>query len=122
MPRVAKSGGYVTGVDSYGNKAIIEGDEASHVFNVIWPWQSNAMVRGGPTFQSGYYGQMVSATNVKYDLFGFMPNSCNTCHLYARKASLVCPDSSAIWPSYWPFSEHRSASFWSSCFTSNTAP
>jgi carboxypeptidase family protein len=122
MPRVAKSGGYVTGVDNYNNKTIIEGDQGSHIFTIVWPWQSNAMVRGGPTFQSGYYGQMVSATNVKYDLFGFMPNSCSSCHAYARTASLACPDSSAIWPSFWPHSEHRSDPYWSGCFTSITAP
>jgi hypothetical protein len=122
MPKVAKSGGYATGVDRNNNKAIIEGDQASHVFTVVWPWQSNALSRGGPTFQSGYYGQMVSSTNVKYDMFGFMPNSCSACHISARKASLVCPDNASIWPSYWPYSENRGAAFWSSCFTSTSAP
>jgi hypothetical protein len=122
MPRVAKSGGYVTGVDSYNNKAIVEGDEGSHIFTVVWPWQNGAMVRAGPTFQSGYYGQMVSATNLKYDLFGFMPNSCSSCHAYFRKASLACTDTSSVWPSFWPYSEHRSDAYWRGCFTSTTAP
>jgi hypothetical protein len=122
MPKVAKSGGYVTGVDGANNKALVEGDQASHAFDIIWPWQSNAMSRGGPTFQSGYYGQMVSATNVKYDLFGYMPNSCSKCHASFRQASLVCPDTATIWPTFWPFGEHRSDPYWSSCFTTSSAP
>ncbi len=122
MPKVAKSGGYTTGVDASSNKALIEGDQGSHVFDVVWPWQSQALSRGGPSFQSGYYGQLVSSTNVKYDMFGYMPNSCSKCHATARRASLVCPDNAAVWPTFWPFSEHRGDAYWSSCFTSNTAP
>lgn len=122
MPKLAKSGGYTTGVDANGDKAIIEGDQASHYFDIVWPWQSNALSRGGPTFQSGYYGQLVSSTNVKYDLFGFMPNSCNKCHVNARRASRVCADTSTIWPSFWPFSGHRTDPYWSTCYTSTTAP
>jgi hypothetical protein len=105
MPKVAKSGGYLVGVDFLGNEAIVEGDQASHVFDVIWPSQSNALSRGGPTFQSGYYGQTMSATNVKYDKFGYMPNSCSKCHVGSRKASVLCPDTSTVWPSYWPFND-----------------
>ena len=122
MPKVAKSGGYTTGPDGNGNQALIEGDQGSHVFDVIWPWQANAISRGGPSFQSGYYGQFVSGGGVKYDLFGFMPNSCSKCHQGRRRASLVCPDSTAIWPTYWPLSEHRADPFWSTCYTTTTAP
>jgi hypothetical protein len=124
MPKVAKSGGYTVGLDADtpANKAIVEGDEASHVFDVIWPYQSNALSRSGPTFQSGYMGQFVSAGNVKYDMFGFMSNSCSKCHANARRPILICPDSTAIWPSYWPFSEHPSDPYWTSCFTTATAP
>ncbi|HEY3353359.1 MAG TPA: carboxypeptidase-like regulatory domain-containing protein [Polyangia bacterium] len=124
MPKVAKSGGYVTGNDASNppNKALIEGDQASHSFNVVWPWQSSALSRGGPTFQSGYYGQMFGSTNVKYDLYGSMPNSCGKCHAAARRASLACPDSASIWPGYWPFSEHRADPFWAACTTSSSAP
>lgn len=28
---------------------------------------------------SGYIGQFVTGTNVKYDMFGYMPNSCSKC-------------------------------------------
>jgi hypothetical protein len=124
MPRVAKSGGYWTGPDAdpSTNKTVIEGDQASHVFNIIWPWQATALARAGPTFQSGYIGQFVSAGNIKYDMFGYMPNSCSKCHADARRPIKVCPDSTAIWPPYWPFSEHPSDPFWRSCFTTATAP
>lgn len=122
MPKVAKSGGYWTGTDANGAATIIEGDEASHVFDIIWPWEANALSRGGPTFQSGYSAQFVSATGVKYDRFDHMPSSCSKCHVGTRKASLVCPDTSALWPAYWPYSEHRSDPFWNSCYTTVTAP
>jgi hypothetical protein len=122
MAKLAKSGGYVTGNDANGNKAIIQGDQANHVFDIVWPWQSNVLSRGGPTFQSGWYGQFVSSSNVKYDLFGFMPNSCNQCHDKWRKASLVCPDTTTVWPSFWPFSEHRDDPYWKSCYSTSTAP
>jgi hypothetical protein len=123
MPKVAKSGGYTTGTDgsALNNKAIIEGDQASHTFDVVWPWQSVAMTRGGPTLQSGYYGQFFSATNVKYDLYGYMPNSCSKCHATARAPSIACPDQSAIWPTYWPFTEHAFDPFWSACVVSSAA-
>ena len=133
MPKVAKSGGYVMGVDANGAQTIVEGDQASHVFDIIWPWQANAISRGGPSYQSGYYGQFVSAGNVKYDAFGYMPSSCSKCHVGSRRASIVCPDATpgapvagetdrAVWPLYWPLSEHRSDPFWKSCYTTATAP
>ncbi|TMQ10292.1 MAG: hypothetical protein E6J90_30030 [Deltaproteobacteria bacterium] len=124
MPKVAKSGGYVTGNDASNppNKALVEGDQASHVFTIVWPWQSGAMSRGGPTFQSGYYGQSFSTSNVKYDAFGFMPNSCSKCHASARQASRYCPDTTTVWPAFWPYSEHRDDPYWAACFTSSTAP
>ncbi|HEU0035216.1 MAG TPA: carboxypeptidase-like regulatory domain-containing protein [Kofleriaceae bacterium] len=122
MPKLAKSGGYVTGLDAAGRKAIVEGDQASHTFEVVWPWQSTALSRGGPTFQAGSYGTHISATNTKYGLYGFMPNSCSKCHTGSRKASLVCPDGAQLWPTFWPFSEHRDDAYWASCYTSATAP
>jgi hypothetical protein len=122
MPKLAKSGGYVNGTDKDGNKALVEGDQASHTFEVVFPWESNAMSRGGPTEQSGSYGTHVSPTNVKYDLYGFMPNSCSKCHVSARKASIACPTSTEIWPAFWPFSEHALDPYWGTCFPSTTAP
>lgn len=122
MPKVSKSGGYTTGTDSANNKVLVEGDQASHVFDVVWPWQSNAMSRGGPSAQAGSYGTHVSPTNVKYDLYGFMPNSCSKCHVAARKASIACPQTADIWPAFWPFSEHALDPYWGSCFPSTTAP
>jgi hypothetical protein len=135
MPKVAKSGGYWTGTDAdpNANRAIIEGDQASHVFSVIWPWQSTAMSRAGPSFQSGYIGQFVSAGNNKYDMFGFMPNSCSKCHADARRPMLVCNDHPDVWPHYpdgttwWPFSENPTAQYWKlgpvgECYTTSQAP
>ena len=124
MPKLAKSGGYTTGPDAStpSNTSLLEGDQASHHFDVVWPWESKALSRGGPTFQSGYYGQFVSSSNAKYDLFGYMPNSCSKCHTFARKASLACTDSAVVWPTFWPFSEHRTDVYWSTCYTSGTAP
>jgi hypothetical protein len=125
MTKLAKSGGYTTGNDasSPANKALVEGDQSNHGFDIVWPWQSNGVLsRGGPTFQSGYYGQYISPTNVKYDQFGFMPNSCSKCHERYRTASLYCPDTATIWPSFWPFSEHRTDPYWASCYKSSTAP
>ncbi|BDG05077.1 carboxypeptidase-like regulatory domain-containing protein [Anaeromyxobacter oryzae] len=122
MPKVAKSGGYVTGTDANGAKTVIEGDEASHVFDIIWPWKANAVSRFGPTYQSAYTAQFVSASGTKYDRFDFMPSSCSKCHVGSRRASIVCPDTTALYPSYFPLSEHRADPFWSSCFTSVTAP
>jgi hypothetical protein len=122
MAKLAKSGGYVTGLDQYGNKTIIEGDQANHVFDIVWPWQANAQVRGGPTFQSSYAGQMFGPSNtVKYDWYGYMPDSCSKCHTGMRKAAVVCPDSTAICPTYFPFSEHRTDPFWTStCYAGST--
>jgi len=124
MAKVAKSGGYVTGVDANGNKAIIEGDQANHGFDVIWPWQATALSRGGPTFQSAYAGQFYGPSNtVKYDFFAYMPDSCGgKCHSQWIKPALVCPDTPTIWPSFYPFSEHRSDPFWTnSCYAGSTA-
>lgn len=67
MPRTAKSGGWTTGLDALGRTALVEGDQGSHVFDVVWPAQSAALRRmsGG------------SDTNI-------MPNSCGGCHEGAR--------------------------------------
>lgn len=67
MPKTAKSGGWATGPDAQGNSALVEGDEVSHVFDVIWPWQSSALATPGGT----------ADTNI-------MPNSCGACHNGAR--------------------------------------
>ena len=127
MPKVAKSGGYTTGLDILGNETLVEGDQASHTFEVIWPWQSNAMSMGGPTFQSGYYGQAYTASvTTKYDKFGFMPNSCNKCHNGARRPSQFCPDTATVWPTYWPLNDAATDPNMSwvkaNCFTSKAAP
>jgi hypothetical protein len=124
MAKLSKSGGYVTGNDAStpANKAIVEGDQSNHVFDIVWPWESVALSSGGPTFQSGYYGQYIGPSNAKYDLFGYMPNSCSKCHEKWRAASLYCADTSTVWPSFWPFAEHRADPYWSSCYKSSTAP
>ncbi len=126
MPKLAKSGGYTTGVDYLGNEALVEGDQASHVFDIVWPSQSAALSRGGPSFQSGYYGQTFSASNVKYDKFGYMPNSCSKCHTGSRRASVLCPDTALAWPTYWPLNDPAADPnmSWvtSNCFVSKAAP
>ena len=127
MPKVAKSGGYTTGLDPAGNEALVEGDQASHTFEIIWPWQSNAMSMSGPTFQSGYYGQTYTASNTtKYDKFGYMPNSCNKCHDGARRPSQLCPDTATVWPTYWPLNDFtvnpNMGWITANCFTSKAAP
>ncbi len=62
MPKTPKSGGWTTGLDANGNSALVAGDQSSHVFQVIWPWQSAAL----KTDES-------SDTDI-------MPNSCGGCH------------------------------------------
>jgi hypothetical protein len=112
MPKVAKSGGYTTTTDAFGNKALLEGDQASHTFKIIWPNESKALSRGGPTFQSAYYAQSTGGTTgTKYDAFGYMPNSCSKCHEGARKASLYCPDTATIYPAGFPFSDQTQVPF-----------
>ena len=123
MPKLAKSGGYIGGADAAGAKVILEGDQASHGFDVVREDVSfETMSRGGPSFQSGSYGFWVSNSGTRYRTYGFMPNSCQKCHTDKRKASLACPDTSDVWPPYWPFSEHREDPFWAACFTTTTAP
>ncbi len=126
MPKLAKSGGYVTGPDQLGNEALVEGDQASHVFDVVWPYESRALSMGGPTFQSGYYAQAIGPTNVKYDKFGYMPNSCGKCHTGARKASMFCPDTGTVYPTYWPLGDPAADPnmSWvtSNCFPSKNLP
>ncbi|MBI5528751.1 MAG: carboxypeptidase regulatory-like domain-containing protein [Deltaproteobacteria bacterium] len=67
MPNTGKSGGYSTGVDQFGKTALVEGDEASHRFDIIAPQVSKALVKttGG------------ADTDV-------MPNSCGKCHARYR--------------------------------------
>jgi hypothetical protein len=91
MPKVAKSGGWTTGPDAAGNEAIVEGDQASHVFDVIMPNQSLARSVGGPTAASASYGTSVIG-GATYYKFGYMPNSCSKCHAASRRASDLCLD------------------------------
>ncbi len=67
MPKTGKSGGYTTGLDANGASALVEGDQGSHKFDVIWPAQSAALKKltGG------------ADTDI-------MPNSCGKCHVGAR--------------------------------------
>ena len=67
MPRTAKSGGYTTGDDGLGDSALIEGDQGSHVFDIIWPWESFILIK--------------SSGGADSDI---MPNSCGMCHAGAR--------------------------------------
>jgi hypothetical protein len=90
MPKVAKSGGYVTGPDFLGREALVEGDQGSHVFDIIWPNQSTARSVGGPTAASAPYGTTV-VNGVTLNKFGYMPNSCSKCHAGARRASDLVP-------------------------------
>ena len=140
MPKVAKSGGYFNDVDVNGLLALVESDQASHTFDIIMPSTTPPLGSGGPTFQSGSYNYkamnlpggltpsnpayVATAAKVgkRYDYYGYMPNSCSKCHLGARKASLVVPDVSGLYPtgpggagitnnarnvpSFWPLTEH----------------
>lgn len=67
MPKTGKSGGYTTGVDGSGATALIEGDQGSHKFDIIWPAQSAALKK--------------SSGGADTDI---MPNSCGKCHEGAR--------------------------------------
>ena len=67
MPRVAKSGGYETGLDARGRTALVAGDQGSHVFDIVWPSQSAVLRRAS----GGSDGDI-------------MPNSCGGCHEGAR--------------------------------------
>ena len=55
------------GLDANGESALADGNASSHVFDVVWPWQSGMLkkVDGG----------------VDLDI---MPNSCSKCHAGAR--------------------------------------
>lgn len=67
MPKTGKSGGYTTGLDGNGDSALVEGDQGSHVFDIIWPAQSAALKK--------------SSGGADTDI---MPNSCGKCHEGAR--------------------------------------
>lgn len=68
MPRTAKSGGYTIENDKNGKPAMASGDGASHVFDVIQPWQGQATAKGAATPAD------------------VMPNSCSSCHVEDRFA------------------------------------
>jgi len=67
MPKVAKSGGWATGPDAVGASALVEGDQGSHVFDVIWPADSAVLKKATGGTDSD-----------------IMPNSCGSCHEAAR--------------------------------------
>jgi len=60
---------YHLGFDKNGKSAIAEGNEASHVFDIVWPGQSAILKNPDPS--KGH----------DYDI---MPNSCSKCHAFAR--------------------------------------
>ena len=66
MPATAKSGGWTTGPDQFGNSALVEGDQPSHRFDIISPQISERMA-----------ATATSDTSV-------MPNSCGHCHARYR--------------------------------------
>jgi hypothetical protein len=125
MPKTGSMGEWEVGVDDMGNLALAAGDQSSHVFDILWPATATALGRSGPTFPAGSYGQFVSATNATYDLFGYMPSSCNECHLGARRPSWLCPHASTPWPSYWPLNDPTAdpnLQYLGNCFSSTMAP
>ncbi|MBI4596044.1 MAG: carboxypeptidase regulatory-like domain-containing protein [Candidatus Tectomicrobia bacterium] len=63
MPKTGKSGGYTTGLDATGKTALIEADQGSHVFDIIPPQVSKALV------------STAGGADTK-----IMPNSCGKCH------------------------------------------
>jgi nitrate/TMAO reductase-like tetraheme cytochrome c subunit len=81
MPKTAKSGGWTTGPDALGRESLVEGDEGSHVFDIVWPSQSS------PTAD---YGTAV-VNGVTYKKMGHMPNSCGKCHTGSRVATDLVP-------------------------------
>lgn len=62
MAKTAKSGGWTIENNSDGAPAMVMGDSASHVFDVVRPWQGQATAAGAQ-----------SPADV-------MPNSCGACH------------------------------------------
>ncbi|MBI3892700.1 MAG: hypothetical protein HY303_14355 [Candidatus Wallbacteria bacterium] len=89
MPKLAKSGAYSTGPDFYGNQALVEGDQGSHVFDIVWPYESTATTQGGPVDPkySTIYTRPDGVAR-SYKGVGYMPNSCSKCHAGARQASI----------------------------------
>jgi hypothetical protein len=67
MPKTGVSGGSTTALDADGRTAVAEGDESSHVFDIVWPSQSSIMKK--------------SVGGVDGDI---SPNSCGNCHAAAR--------------------------------------
>jgi hypothetical protein len=68
MPKTARSGGFSLGPNADGVTGMMAGDGASHVFDVIQPWQGQATAQGAQ-----------AVTDV-------MPNSCSSCHAEDRFA------------------------------------
>lgn len=67
MPKTGKSGGWTTGLDGNGASALVGGDEGSHAFDIVWPWQSMVLKK--------------SIGGADTDI---MPNSCGGCHPASR--------------------------------------
>jgi hypothetical protein len=55
------------GYDANGDSALVEGNAASHVFDIVWPWQSSVLKRA------------TGGTDLN-----IMPNSCGKCHVGSR--------------------------------------
>ena len=68
MPKTAKSGGFTIENNDDGVPAMASGDGASHVFDVIQPWQGQATAKGAATPAD------------------VMPSSCSSCHIEDRFA------------------------------------
>ena len=68
MPKTGKSGGFTIANNKAGVPAMVGGDAASHVFDVVQPWQGQATAKGA-----------ASPAEV-------MPNSCGSCHIEDRFA------------------------------------
>jgi hypothetical protein len=67
MPKTGTSGASTTALDVDGRTAVAQGDESSHVLDIVWPSQSSIMKQR----VGGADGDI-------------MPNSCGNCHAAAR--------------------------------------
>lgn len=105
MAKVGRSGGYATGLDNFGNLAVVEGDISSHVFSVIFPYTA-PLGQAGPTYVSGAIGLFTSASSAQYDEFPSLPSGCGKCHPGGRRAMMLLPHATNLYPSYWPLVDH----------------
>jgi hypothetical protein len=123
MAKVGRSGGYVTGLDNFGNLAVVEGDISSHVFSVIFPYTA-PLGQAGPTYVSGAIGTFTSPSSATYDEFASLPSGCGKCHPGGRKAMMLLPHATNPYPSYWPLVDHLNDKppTIPTSYTSKTAP